>query len=158
GKMRESCSDVGDFVRDVMHPRPALREEATDRRVVVERSQELEPTLPDPDRRRLDALLLDPRSVLEPGDEQALVGVERAVQILDRETDVVDRVGRLHLAIVFESLAAPMRVSTLALVLTAALLAGCGGSKSTAKPNGEASKPPATVLANARAAATSATS
>src|SRR5262249_47696298 len=39
-----------------------------------------------------------------------------------------------------------------------ALLAGCGGSKSTAKPNGEESKPPATVLANARAAATSASS
>jgi hypothetical protein len=55
-----------------------------------------------------------------------------------------------------------MRASTLALVLTAALLAGCGSSGSssstTAKPNGEASKPADRVLADAEAAATNASS
>jgi hypothetical protein len=54
-----------------------------------------------------------------------------------------------------------MRASVLALVLTAALVAGCGSSGSsstTAKPNGEASKPAARVLADAEAAATSASS
>ena len=51
-----------------------------------------------------------------------------------------------------------MRAPTLALVLTAALLAGCGGHKKAAKSNGEASKPAARVLADARAAATSASS
>jgi hypothetical protein len=50
-----------------------------------------------------------------------------------------------------------MRVSTLALVLTVALLSACGGS-SSAKSNGQASKPPAQVLANARTAAASASS
>ena len=54
-----------------------------------------------------------------------------------------------------------MRASALALVLTAALLAGCGSSGSsnpTAKPNGEASRPAARVLADAKAAATNASS
>ena len=51
-----------------------------------------------------------------------------------------------------------MRASALALVLTVALLAGCGGGGSTAKTNGEASKPANRVLADANAAATSASS
>ncbi|HZT85617.1 MAG TPA: hypothetical protein VE984_09390 [Gaiellaceae bacterium] len=51
-----------------------------------------------------------------------------------------------------------MRASALALVLAAALLAGCGGHGKSAKPNSEASKPPARVLADARTAATSASS
>ncbi len=51
-----------------------------------------------------------------------------------------------------------MRVSLLALVLATALLAGCGGSKKAAKPNGEASKSAARVLADANAAASQASS
>ena len=48
-----------------------------------------------------------------------------------------------------------MRASVLALVLAAGLLAGCG---STAKGNGEATKPATQVLADAKAAASSASS
>jgi hypothetical protein len=51
-----------------------------------------------------------------------------------------------------------MRATALALVLTAVLLAGCGSSGSTAKPNGEESKTAPQVLADTKAAATSATS
>lgn len=51
-----------------------------------------------------------------------------------------------------------MRAPALALVLTVALLAGCGGHGKAAKPNGEASKPPERVLADAKAAATKASS
>ncbi|MGH3054350.1 MAG: hypothetical protein ACRDL7_05170, partial [Gaiellaceae bacterium] len=47
---------------------------------------------------------------------------------------------------------------SLALALTAALLAGCGSSGHAAKPNDEASKPAVRVLADAKAAATSASS
>jgi hypothetical protein len=61
-------------------------------------------------------------------------------------------------AIVFERLAPTMRAPVLALVLTAALLAGCGGHGNAAKPNDEASKPPLRVLAAAKAAAASASS
>jgi hypothetical protein len=49
-----------------------------------------------------------------------------------------------------------MRVSAPVVVLTAAFLAGCGGHGKSAKSNGEASKPAARVLADAKAAATSA--
>ena len=90
--------------------------------------------------------------------EETLVRVERAVEILDRETDVVHGARRLHGAIVFERLAATMRASALALVLAAALLAGCGSHSKTAKPNGEASKAPERVLADAKAAAAKASS
>lgn len=68
------------------------------------------------------------------------------------------RARRFHPAIVFERLAATMRVSILALVLTAVLLAGCGSGKTQAQSNGEASKPPTQVLADAKAAASSASS
>jgi len=51
-----------------------------------------------------------------------------------------------------------MRASALALVLAAVLLAGCGGSKQAAAPNDEASKPADQVLADSKAAATSASS
>jgi hypothetical protein len=51
-----------------------------------------------------------------------------------------------------------MRVPLAALAVAVVLLAGCGGSKKEAKPNGEASKPPTRVLADAKAAATGASS
>jgi hypothetical protein len=51
-----------------------------------------------------------------------------------------------------------MRASALALALAAALLAGCGGHSNAAKPNGEATKPANRVLADADAAARSASS
>jgi hypothetical protein len=51
-----------------------------------------------------------------------------------------------------------VRALVLTLVLTAVLLAGCGSSSKSAKSNGEESKPAARVLADAKAAATSASS
>jgi hypothetical protein len=61
-------------------------------------------------------------------------------------------------AIVFERLAATMRPLALALAVTVALLAGCGGHSKAAAPNDEATKPAQRVLADARAAATRASS
>jgi hypothetical protein len=157
-QLREGGANVVDLVRDVVHPGASLREEAADWGVLAERAQQLESARADADGRSLDALLLHARALLEPCAEQALVRIERTVEILDRETDVMHRAGRLHVAIVFERLAATMRASALALVLTAALLAGCGSSGKAAKLNDEASKPAAHVLADAKAAATGASS
>ena len=159
GEMRKGSADVVHLVRDVMHPRASLGEETADRRVVSERAEQLEAALADPDRRGLHTLLLDPRAMLEPGAEKPLVRVERAVEILDRETDMVHRGGCVHAAMVFERLAATMRapLPVLVVVLAGVLLAGCGGSNK-AKANGEASKPAGRVLADADAAAKSASS
>jgi hypothetical protein len=157
-EVREGGADVVDLVRDVVHTRATLCEEAADRRVLAERAQQLEAALADADGRCLDTLLVHARAMLEPRAEEALIGVERALEILDRETHVVNGARRFHGAIVFERLAATMRATALALVLTAALLAGCGSSGTTEKANDEASKPPARVLADAKAAATSASS
>jgi hypothetical protein len=154
----KSGSDVLHLVGDVVHSRAALREETADRRVLAERAQQLEPAVADPDRRRLDTLLVDARTLLEPRPEKALVRRERTVEVLDGKPHVMHRARCLHRRIVFERLAATMRVPTVALLLVLALLAGCGGSKKAAKPNGEASKPPTKVLADAKAAATSASS
>jgi len=96
--------------------------------------------------------------MLEPSPEEPLVGVERAVEILDRKAHVVHRGGRVHGAMVFERLAATMRAPLLVLLLAGVLFAGCGGSSSKAKANGEASKPAARVLADADAAAKAASS
>jgi hypothetical protein len=157
-EMSEGRPDVVHLVSDVVHSRASLCEEAADRGVLAERAEQLEPALPDSDRRCLDALLLDEGALLEPRPEEALVRVQRPVEILHGEAHVMHRARRLHLAIVFERLAPTMRVSTLAVVLAALVLAGCGSSKKAEKPNGEASKPPARVLADAKAAATSASS
>jgi hypothetical protein len=157
-EVREGGADVVDLVRHVVHTRAALREEAADRRVLAECTQQFEAALADADGSCLDTLLVHPRALLEPRAEEALIGVERAVEILDRETHMVDGARCLHLAIVFERLAATMRASTLALILAAALFAGCGSSSTDAKANDEASKPPISVLADAKAAATSASS
>ena len=158
-KMRKSRADVLDLVGDMVHSRPALREETADGRVVVERTEKLEPTLPDTDRRRLDPLFLDAQAMLEPRTEEAFVRLHCTVEILDGEADMVDGKRLRHPAIVCERLETTMRVPALALVLTAALLAGCGGSKKEqAQPNTEASKPAGQVFADAKSAATSATS
>ncbi len=83
-KMCEGGADVVDLVRDVVHTRAALGEEAADRRVLAECAEQLEAALADADGRRLDSLLVDARAMLEPRAEEAPVRVERAVEILDR--------------------------------------------------------------------------
>jgi hypothetical protein len=141
-----------------MHSRASVREEAAHRGVVVERAEQLEPALSDPDGGCLDPLLRDTGTLFQLGPEEALVRLERTVQIFHGEAYMVHGAGRVHAAIVCERLAPTMRVSAFALVLVAVLLAGCGSGKKAAKPNGEASRPPARVLADARRAATGASS
>src|ERR1022692_538259 len=153
--VREPCKrgvDVGHLVRDVVHARPALREEPADRRVVAECGQELDAALADPDRRRLDALLLDAGTLLEPAAEQPLVRPHGLVQVDDGKSDVMDP-ARLHGFDASRSVRETARVRIAAvtgLVVAAALLAGCGGGGSSS--NGVASKTPNQILAAAAAA------
>ena len=94
-ELGERRADVVHLVGDVVNPRATLREEAADGRVVAERSKELDAAVADADRRGLDALVLDPRPVLEQAAEEPLVRPDGLVEIGDGEADVMDS-PRLH--------------------------------------------------------------
>src|SRR4051794_30681286 len=100
-------ANVVDLVRDVVHSRPALREEAADRSVLAERAEELDAALADADRRSLDSLLLDPLAMLERPTEEARICVDRAVEVVDGDSDMVDRARRGHAPIVCERARTP---------------------------------------------------
>jgi len=82
--------DVVHLVGDMVHPGPAAGEESPHRRVLRERGQQLDAALPDANQRRLDALVLDRRPMLDPPAEEALVAPHRLIEILDGNADVVD--------------------------------------------------------------------
>ena len=100
GEMVKGGANVVHLIRDVVHARPALREEAADGRVLPEGSEELDAALADANRRRLDSLLLDALSMLERPAEEPRVRVDRAVEVVNGDADVVDRARRDHAAIV----------------------------------------------------------
>jgi len=95
-QLGERRAHVVDLVRDVMHPRPALREEPADGRVVAERGKQLDAAAAHAHRRGLDALLVDPLAMLERRAEEAFVRPYRLVEIGDGDPDVMDS-PRLHL-------------------------------------------------------------
>jgi len=82
--------DVVHLVGDVVHARPALREEAPDRRVLAQRRHQLDAAVADTQQGRLDALLHDGGPVLEPAAEETLVRLHRLVQVRNGQADVVD--------------------------------------------------------------------
>src|SRR4051794_32225692 len=82
-ELGECRRDIVHLVGDVVHARPALGEEPPDRRVVAERREQLDPASAEAQRRRLDALVLDPFPVLEAAAEQPLVRIHGGVEVLD---------------------------------------------------------------------------
>src|SRR5580765_1313735 len=86
----ERGADVLDFERDVVHPRAARGEEATDGRVVLERRQQLDPSVADQDRGCLDPLVGHRRPVLQLGAEEPLVCSERLVEVFDRDAEMMN--------------------------------------------------------------------
>jgi len=86
----ERGAQVDGLERHVVHPRTAAGEEPADGRVVTGRPHELDAAVADEQRRCLHALLHERLAVLESGFEEALVRVDRVVQVDDGEPDVVD--------------------------------------------------------------------
>lgn len=97
GETLELPAEVADLVGDVMHSRPALREEPADVSILTERAEELDAALADADGGGLDALLGDRFALLELASEDAPVRLERLVQVVDGDPEVVNPV-RLHRA------------------------------------------------------------
>lgn len=94
-ELRERRADVRHLVGDVVHPRPALREEATDGRVVAERGEELDAAAADAQGRGLDPLILDAGPVLDASAEELLVRPDGLVEVGHGHADVMDS-ERLH--------------------------------------------------------------
>jgi hypothetical protein len=159
-KPLELGPDVVNFEGDVMHAGPAVREELADRCFRAERSEQLDPPGADPQRGGLDSLVGHGLTMLELGTEKPLVGLDRRVQVGDRDADMVDPASA-HWGPMLpadrRAKIADMRLATIAAPIAAvALLAGCGGS-SGAKSNGEAAKTADQIVADAQAAALGAT-
>ena len=73
--------DVLHLVGDVVQPGPALGEELADRRVVVQRREQLDVVLADVEQRRLDALLGDRLAVHEREAVDVDVEVDRLLEV-----------------------------------------------------------------------------
>ena len=95
GKLGEGHAEVLDLVGDVMHAGPALGEEPPHRGVLLQGLEQLHAAVADPERSRTHALLLHCRLMLDMRSEEALVRAQSGVEILDRDTDVMDP-PRLH--------------------------------------------------------------
>src|SRR3954471_5696230 len=91
----ERSADVLDLERDVVHPGAARGEEAADRRVVLERREQLDAAAAHQNGRCLDALVGHRRAVLELRAEEPLVRLQRVVQVLDRNAEMMDA-ARFH--------------------------------------------------------------
>src|SRR5438046_44333 len=90
-------ADVVHLERDMVHPRAALREEPADRRVAVERRDELDEVRADANGGRLDALRRHLRAALDGRAEQPLVRLHRLVEVDDGHAEVVNA-ARVHAA------------------------------------------------------------
>jgi len=86
----ELSGEIRDRKRDVVHPRAAAGQEAADGRIALERPQQLDPRLTDAKRRSLDALVGNDRAVLQHRPEEPPVRVDRHVEILHRDAEMMD--------------------------------------------------------------------
>ena len=86
----ETLRQVVDLVRDVVHPRASFGQELADRSVLSERREQLDAALAQPYGNRLDALRLERVAALDLRSEQPLVRVDRLVEVLDGDAEVVE--------------------------------------------------------------------
>jgi len=153
-------ANVVDLVRNVVHARAPLGEKLPDGRIVAECREQLDPVLPDPYRRGLDALVVHTSAMLDATAEETLIRAHRLVEVRDGDADVVDSacfhpgdatgtVRRVRMGRRFST-------GIVAFALLAALGAGCGGGG--ASSNGESAKSATAVFNDARRAAVAAKS
>ena len=95
GEAFQLTSKIAHRVRDVVHTGSAGGEELADRRLLAERSEELDAAVADAHRRRFDTLLGNRVAMLHLGAEQAPIRVERIVEILDGDSEMVNPL-RVH--------------------------------------------------------------
>jgi len=89
-EIAECPVDVVGRKRNVMHARTALRQKTPDRRVVACGHEQLDAALAHAERDGIDALALQRVSMLDTRTEQSLPGLDRLVEIGDRDPEVMD--------------------------------------------------------------------
>ena len=95
GEAFQLTSKIGHRVRDVVHTGSAGGEELADRRLLAKRGEELDATFADAHRRRFDTLLGHRVAMLDLGAEQPPIRVDRVVEILDGDSEMVNPL-RVH--------------------------------------------------------------
>lgn len=90
---RERLTDVADLVRDVVHARPAAREELADRCVLAGCGKQLDASGADEHSGRVHALLIHPGTVFQLGAEQSAVGLDRLVEVVDGDAEMMNATG-----------------------------------------------------------------
>ena len=82
-KFCERRTHIAHLVRDMVHPRPAPRQEPPDGSVVAGRLEQLDTAGPDPNRGRAHTLSVHGGLMLHLGAKQPRVRGERLVQVVD---------------------------------------------------------------------------
>ena len=90
GEVAKRGTHVRHLVGDVVHTGPAVGEEPAHGRVLFECREQLDTAGADAHRRGLDSLVLDAGAMLDTAAEEALVRPNSLVEVVDRETDVMD--------------------------------------------------------------------
>jgi hypothetical protein len=86
----QRCRNVVDPISDVVNPFPALGQEAPHRGVRAQGSEQLDVRRPGPEQDLLHALVLDGLSVGRVDPERPPVEVDRGLEVVRGDTDVVD--------------------------------------------------------------------
>jgi hypothetical protein len=86
----ELAGQVADRERDVVHAGATFGHEPADGCVRPQCEQELDAAVADAERCGLDALGGNDGAVLDGGPEQERVRLDRSVEVLDRDADVMD--------------------------------------------------------------------
>jgi len=95
GELVERVANIRDLVSNVVHPGPALGQKLADRRLLAEGREQLDASMANTQRSRLNALVRNLLAMLQAGAEDALIGRHRFVEIVDRHAEVVDT-ARFH--------------------------------------------------------------
>ena len=90
----ELGGDVVDLERNVMQARPSLGEELADGRVRASRCKQLDAITAEAEKGNLGTLVVEGLTELDLGTEQPPVGVDRTIEVVDRDPDVVDAADR----------------------------------------------------------------
>jgi hypothetical protein len=89
-KAGEFRANVVDLEREVVHALPAPGKELADRGLRAPRRHQLDAALTEAEERDVSPLIIEGLAELDLRTEEALVGLDRLLEILDRDPDVVE--------------------------------------------------------------------